>query len=363
MKVLTDELAILVREYDDRVVLNYSQVDSPKYHPVADECRGLILYKDQWYNPSRTEWRVMARAFDRFYNLGAVPPELHKEQIEIVENENSIITEKIDGSLCLVHHDKMNGKWNVSTRSMAFAEGETVRGNKFSEVFERAIGGSLDERFREMHTGHTYIFELVSPETRVVHPYDKDDLYLLGIRNNETGYEQEWKSVVMFGMMFGFKTPKTYTFKSIEEILDAAKSLPELDEGYVCRLDTPNGVRRIKIKNPKYVAVAHLRSNGAVSTKRIAMLVMSKGYEEYLKYFPEDKEVFCPYITAYGKMMQMIYDLMPNLDIQDQKEFAMSVKDTPVSSIMFMIRKGAKAQEAIDRLTDDHKERILDSLK
>ena len=30
---------------DNRVILNYNQIDSPKNHPVVKECRGLVLDK------------------------------------------------------------------------------------------------------------------------------------------------------------------------------------------------------------------------------------------------------------------------------------------------------------------------------
>ena len=59
---LVEEFSIIVTDYPDRVVLNYNQIDSPRFHPVVDECRALILRKGTW--------EVMARSFDRFYNVG-----------------------------------------------------------------------------------------------------------------------------------------------------------------------------------------------------------------------------------------------------------------------------------------------------
>jgi hypothetical protein len=58
---LENELGIVITRYDDRVVLNYSQIDSQKFHPICDECRGLIL--------SLPNYEILSRPFDRFYNL------------------------------------------------------------------------------------------------------------------------------------------------------------------------------------------------------------------------------------------------------------------------------------------------------
>lgn len=61
---LNEELAIRVatHEWLPLVILNYDQLDSPKTHPIVRECRGLVLEMETW--------KVVARAFERFFNLG-----------------------------------------------------------------------------------------------------------------------------------------------------------------------------------------------------------------------------------------------------------------------------------------------------
>lgn len=61
---LENEFGIVVTRYEDRVVLNYSQIKSPKQHPVCDECRALIL--------SYPDFFILSRSFDRFYNYEQV---------------------------------------------------------------------------------------------------------------------------------------------------------------------------------------------------------------------------------------------------------------------------------------------------
>jgi len=60
--------------------------------------------------------------------------------------------------------------------------------------------------------------------------------------------------------------PVYSSFETIEDIEEALKDLPVLEEGYVCYI--PEQQWRIKIKNPSYLAVAHMRVNGVISAKK-----------------------------------------------------------------------------------------------
>ena len=360
---LKENYGIQVQEYDDRVVLNYHMIDSPKRHDITVECRGLILRKPAFWKGVKTAgWKVLARSFDRFFNYGECGPSYQGYQNSLLHRPDVIFLEKLDGSLMNIHHDGV--RWNVSSRGMAFAEGPTPQDNTFKDVFERALGCTVEERFRDAEKNRSYVFELTSPETRVVKPYKQDEVTMLAVRSLEGDCrEYTWPEVEAIAREMGFKVPKKYTFYTMKEVLESLKALPELDEGYVARLDMKDGsVFRVKVKNPKYVAIAHLRGNGAVSLKRVALLVWMGDYEEYLKHFPEDRKVFDPYISAYDKMKEMVRDLSERyMSIQDQKEFALNVKDTPVAGILFALRKGKSFEEVEEKMFDSTKHEILNA--
>ena len=42
---LASELNIIVKESNGLIMLNYNQIDSPKMHPIVQECRSLIMVK------------------------------------------------------------------------------------------------------------------------------------------------------------------------------------------------------------------------------------------------------------------------------------------------------------------------------
>jgi tRNA splicing ligase len=49
------------------VGFKYNQIDSPRTHPVVRECRGIVL-EDK-------TWKLVAKPFNRFFNVGEVPDE------------------------------------------------------------------------------------------------------------------------------------------------------------------------------------------------------------------------------------------------------------------------------------------------
>jgi len=112
---LTEELSIDVKVYDDRLALNYNQKDSPKHHPIADLCRGLIV--------SLPDYKILCRSFDRFYNWHEDPL---SDQFDITQ---AFCYKKVDGSLLNVYHYK---QWEAATRKMAFAEGVPPYGGNVS---------------------------------------------------------------------------------------------------------------------------------------------------------------------------------------------------------------------------------------
>jgi len=342
---LETEFGIQVNEYDDRVSLNYHQIDSSshKFHPLVMECRGLIL--------SKPDHKVLCRSFDRFWNYGEDPK---SDEFDIM---NAEVDEKVDGSLLAVYHD--GARWQVCTRKMAFAEGP-VPNKKFTyaEIFADALGGDPNDVFNQLHKDLVIIFEMVSPETRVVTPYKERDVYLLEIRDRVSGtfYGRELSYNWPLPEGAKWRYPKVYKFETWKDIVRASEDLPALDEGYVARISD----WRIKVKNPSYVAISHLRENGAVTEKRIVKLVFMQDHEEYLIHFPEDRPEFDPYIKAYDRMIaDLEYTWKDNKDIEDQKEFALAIKDCPAQGVLFQMRKGQMAMDIIERFSDNYRLRLL----
>jgi T4 RnlA family RNA ligase len=332
-KFLTSAFGIKVKEYENVILLNYDQIESPKAHQYVIECRSLIL--------DRKTFDVVSRSFDRFFNLGETP------DINDKFNWNtSVVFEKADGSLIKVY--KHNGRWEISTRGSAYAEVDHMMGGTFRNKVLNAFGVTESQFQFVMNTDEwgmdTYIFEYTGPENRIVTRYEKPEMVLLSIRDNKHGNyaDSDLVSIVANSMKERFdmnvRPVKVYSMENANDVVEMAKNLPALEEGYVA-WDYENDIR-IKIKNPSYVAIHHIRDNGVLSPKRICTLILNNDHEEYLSYFPEDRDFFFKYAdTLEGLLLMMENAYDAHKDIEFQKEFAIQVKDYSFSGILFTARK------------------------
>ncbi len=324
---LKQEFAIIVKEAGDLLVLNYNQIESPKTHPIVIECRSLILDKN---------FNVVSRSFDRFFNIGEaldVSPKIDWSKAECFE--------KVDGSLIKIYWHEGSKAWQVATRGTAFADsGVNGFDISFREIVYKALHIEDHMEFYSVCEQHldrewTYIFEATSVENRVVKRYEGYTLHYLAARHNQSGeYGDDFEKQAC--LRLGAVEIKSYKFSSVEECLETVKNLKDLDEGYVVYQDS---VPISKIKSPAYLAVHLIRGEG-LSPKRIMQLVLINEQSEYLAYFPEDANFFLPYEKALSKLLSEMEDCYAQVkDIEDQKEFALSVKDKPYSAVLFQARR------------------------
>lgn len=332
LEQLKEEFEINFKVYDDRVILKYSISSKPKFDPIVRECRGIIL--------SLPDHKVMARGFDRFFNYGEGDDHLDFNW------DNCIVFDKLDGSLIKVYYDGV--KWCTSTNGTAFAEGETPMGKSYHDLFVEAIGGDLQEAFGTCFSGDTYIFELTSPENRIVTRYNETKATLLAIRNNDTGNYLSYSGLrVEIKQRLKFTSlVDSYDINNADDVIKFVESRDQLDEGVV--LYDIDKQLRIKVKSSAYVAIHHLRGN-EVTVKSIVTLLLKGEMDEYITYFPEDIDLVTPYIVKFNQLKKDVMDTFNKYKhIEDQKEFAMKVKDLSYSGFLFSLRKGLTLNELFD---------------
>lgn len=155
-----------------------------------------------------------------------------------------------------------------------------------------------------------------------------------------TIYQESLKKFVEVGM--NVHSAKVFPMTTLEEIEDAIKALPELDEGYV--VFNLNTRLRVKIKSPRYIALHRLRGNGCPTWNNLAELVVQGETEEMETYFVEFVPLLEPIRNAMKEMLevaQVVFDQYKELD--SQKEFALAIKDQKFSSLMFTARKNSSS--------------------
>lgn len=348
IELLKDTYGIKVSQndtYPNLYVLNYCQIESPKTHPIIRECRSLVIEKSS----NDKTYKVVSRSFDRFFNLG--------EELDVDHDITSMVAhEKVDGSLVTLFH--YQGEWLYRTRSMIMPE-ESLKINggllSWKELIESTTDGLLGTLVPDL----SYIMEIVSPENRIVTRYPTRSIYLLAVRNNKTGEFQK----ISYPDESGILIPRQYQFDTIQHCIDASKSLPNLEEGYVL-YDKDTGAPVVKVKSPAYVAAHRLRGETILTPKRMIDLLLLNEQDEYLSIFPEDKDAFKPYQDAFINMFETI-DLMWQSvkHIEDQKSFALKVKEFPYSGILFKTRACREFQstrELFDMMSDKSKYRLVE---
>ena len=345
IQALKDELAIEVRAYEDHGLfkLNYSQIDSPKMHPVVQECRGLLV---------DSNGDVVSRTFKRFFNFG-------EAGTENFDFDGAVVMEKADGSLAAVYWCPQTDRWEIATRGTAFAEAPHAFGTKTDWTFRQAIldaFGKTEAEFQahmgdgvtgnsnctgDFHKSCTYVFEYTSPFNQIVTQYEKPQMILLTVVSNITGCEANISGLRAWETLFknhgmNVRLCKTYQLYSIEGCKDMLANLRPDEEGFVIRNAKGD---RVKLKSIKYVALHQLR-NGTPSLGNLLELVAKNEQDEFVAYFPLFKDMIAPIVYAKDTMLvdaDQCYRIHNNTD--DQKEFALAIKDRPYAALLFTARK------------------------
>lgn len=326
---LKTELGIDYSICDNLVILNYSQTDSVKLNPIVMECRALVL--------ELNTWNIISMGFKRFFNYGEAK-ELQKD----FNWSNAYAISKIDGSYINLFF--YNNKWYMTTRKSIEGQGNVGFANiTFKQLFNKIIEDNYPNFYNNLCKSFIYIFELTSPENKVVKPYSERSLHLLAIRDKTEDFKElDYGIIINVASFLGVKYPKQYQFTDINHLLKLASELKELDEGFVVvdySGDSEN-FPRIKVKNPAYVAIAHLKESGSKSIRCLITLVWRNEYSEFLSYFPEFTPIITKIKTKYDKFCEYL-----NNNIQEctefkslsRKEYAFYAKKSVNPHIMFLL--------------------------
>lgn len=330
------ELAISISNHpQERVplrILNYSQLDSPKTHPVVMECRSLIL--DYGAN-------IASKSFLRFFNVG--------EATEITDKfdwTNYKAFEKVDGSLTQMFC--YNGEWMMATRS-TFGQWKMEDTNF---TWEDLFWSLLKKHHVEsvLNPNHTYVFELCSPYNQVVTLHSEPKLVLLDIVPRDTVFirgtlDNHISACDYIADYLGVQRPKIYNINSKhpQYIKDFVNSMDGSEEGLV--IQDYSGMR-LKCKNQKWLILSKTKNNGALTKERILDIILSGECQEFLTYFPTYKEKFKNIINNLECLkIQVNSTYNKYKDIENQKDFALKVKDFKYSNILFLMRRNKLSYE------------------
>jgi len=334
---ICEPLGIEIRRKDGKVLFSYDQIASIpfKLHPVVKECRGLILYEDNW--------DVCSMAFSRFLNHGETGAD------ELPTDLNGCyVLEKLDGSMVSMYWDRNDKKWHCSTRSMIDAEGMVngvVEKMTFADLFWKALDATgFDRSNTFLSPDWTYVFELTSPFNRVVTRFKDIRATLLTCRRtSDTLWECTRSGVEVLAEEMGWPVVRAIDARNAEELLkmeneDGSAKDPEF-EGYVIVKEGEPHHSRVKMKNPSYLALHRIASS--VSERNLMELVKAGKQDDLLARFPEYTDKINFLADGLNAILYTVTtDWMGIKDIQDRKEFALQAKKCKLPHFLFALKDG-----------------------
>ncbi len=326
-----EEFKISRNAADGLVSLKYDQVRSPMEHPAVQDCRGMIVRED---DPTC----LVAFPYRKFFNLG-------ESRAATIDWHSARVLEKLDGSLIIMYFDHRLGqrRWRVATSGQPVAGGPY---NGFGKTFEEVFWETWLELGYQVpiHPEHPmddvwYFFELCRPDNRIVVKYESPRLVLHGARRRAGLLELGWEELHAHACRYGWEAVSDWRRDGMAmnaaRVTEAASITDPLGlEGFVV---VDRHFKRVKVKNPAYVELHHLRGNGVRSPRSVVECVKRGEVDEILAHFPDMREQFDPITEAIDAAADLISLKLARFGALDRKSFALEVKDVPFSNAAFRL--------------------------
>jgi len=251
---------------DDYIVFNYLLVTPDTFptvteevHAILRECRGLIFSK---------QGDVISRRFHKFFNANE-----REETSNIDVSKSHVVLEKLDGSMIspipIGKYIRWTTKMGITDTAMK-AERYIAKHPKYEKFARECI-----------RTGYTPIFEFISPNNQIVVRYKKEDLVLLAIRNNLTGYYVKYDT-----MKLVTSESKIPIVQPYEGSLDELKDRTDM-EGVILRFDDGH---MVKMKCDWYVNL-HKAKDQFQHEKNVLKLILDEKDDDLIPFLmDEDKK-------------------------------------------------------------------------
>lgn len=348
-------------------ILNYTKVaqyEGRLSNPTVGACRGLIVDGDD---------RLVARPLAKFANVFEHAPvevgdrwqEAGFEYPPLPFHLPFEVFDKVDGSLGIAYHD--GDRTRIATRG------------SFTSTQARWASTWFDEHLADRVTipeGHTYLFEIVYAQGRIVCNYDFEGLVLLGVIDTATGADlpipADWPGRVV----------ERFDFDDIAAVTALAGQDPdgsENREGFVVRF--ADGTRA-KVKFGEYMRLHRLLTGllprdvsrylgieelrGVADAKRIGYILgMDPGevaaileaprspLATLLEEVPDEmnghvRAVVAELRDAYQQVEAQAREILAALDPGlDRKSIAARISKHPLQAVMFAMLDGYEYRDRI----------------
>ena len=313
------DFSLKTKEYDKKILFKYDQLVSPTLMglPEMQDCRGIILEK--------VTWKVMSLAFRKFFNA-------EEGNAAKINWDTAKILSKEDGTMIQLYYDWHDMTWYAGTTGTANGEGEVnnKNGTTFNDLFWETVNNKYTFNECLLNKDLVYVFELTTPYNIVVKPHGESSATLLAVRNRETLVELSGKDLEMVAISIGIPLVKSFDINAsnVGHLLKTFEGMPWYSEGYVV---VDSNFNRVKVKNPAYVAVHHLK--GKTAEHNILTIVKTNEIEEFAATFPERTTELYRLKEGYDALINKLNDVWDELKLRrpkniskdEQKKYAAAV--------------------------------------
>ena len=244
----------------------------------ALECRGHMFLMGK-------ESELVSLPFPKFFNLHENPFTM---ELNFANDNVDYIATKEDGSLITSYLDYgMNVRYKSKislTSTMAEEAYRLAQIMKDEETDE-----TLHEVVRRLENrNYTVIMEYVSPNNRIVLPYDECSLVVLGVRSRDDFSFMAFSEMREAGLgpfLVHNHLPHILEYSSVESFVNSVHEMKGI-EGYVIRLKDG---KMVKIKTDEYVSLHHAKDS-VTAPKRLMQVVLEEASDDLRQMFEDDPQ-------------------------------------------------------------------------
>ena len=249
----------------------------------------------------------------------APPKSIHADTFIEKYSERDVIAEEfVEGTMINLFFDDSIGEWEISTRNTVGATSAFYKkpGSKtFREMFEEAtIECKLN--VSQLEKSYCYSFVLQHPDNRIVVPFSKPALYLVGMyeitnvpdEGATVRYQNASALVRQYFSNTSVKFPKVYEFDTYKSLIEKYGSMNTPYEIVGVVIKNEKTGERTKIRNPVYEQVRNLKGNQPKLQYQYLCLRKEGKVKDYLKYYPENKTDFSSFRDQIHLFTQTLYN-------------------------------------------------------
>lgn len=272
--------------------------------------------------------------------VGFAPPKSISSEKFIKEypyKTTGVVAEEfVEGTMINVFWDTaigLNGGWEISTRNTVGATSSFYKsGSNKSKTFrDMFLEAAKENNFilESLNPLYCYSFVVQHPENRIVVPFKKPQLYLVGMysifNNNNNDIIVQVFDPQIFQSCFvltnsTIRFPQIYNFESYSELIEKYGSMNTSYDIMGVVLHNKFTGERAKIRNPVYEQVRALRGNQPKLQFQYLSLRNEGKVKDFLQFYPENKKEFSTFRDQVHLFTDTLYTNYRSCYIKREKQ-------------------------------------------